>query len=186
MRLLEGTRAHRVIAWFGVRQRSSCNPDRGGNTGSLGHMLEGATHLPVGNTADGNRCHFVTGGACAGVEQSKEFSDDTRPLVAVVALDGMRDAGLEVILQQDRRDTPDRALNRLQLLDDIDAVRIVLDHAYDTPKVTVDALQAVQDMGPAVRCSHDVLSFSPLRASALDGERLQGKRTTTPTPLGEG
>lgn len=98
----------------------------------------------------------------------------------------MCDAGLEVILQQDRRDAPDRALNRLQLLDDIDAVRIILDHAYDTPKVTVDALQAVQDMGPAVRCSHDVLSFSPLRASALDGERLHGKRTTTPTPLGEG
>ena len=149
-------------------------------------MLEGATNLPVRNRGVGARRHFVTGGTCTGVEQSKEFSDDTRPLVAVVALDGMRDAGLEMVFKQDRRDTPDRALNRLQLLDDVDAVRIVLNHAHHTPEVTVDALQAVQDMGAAVRCSHGVLSFSPLRASALDGERLHGKRTTTPTPLGEG
>lgn len=149
-------------------------------------MLEGATNLPVRNRGVGARRHFVTGGTCTGVEQSKEFSDDTRPLVAVVSLDGMGDAGLEMVFQQDRSDTSDRTLNRLQLLDDIDAVRIVLNHAHHPPEVTVDALQAVQDMGAAVWCSHGVLSFSARCASTPDGKRRHGKRTTTPTPLGEG
>ena len=149
-------------------------------------MLTEATRFPVRKRGAGNCRQFLTCCACTGVEQSKEFSNDTRPFVTVVALNGMRDACLEVVLEQDRRDTPDRALNRLQLLDDIDAVRVVLNHAYDTPKVTVDALQAVQYMGASVRCGHWSLPFSPLRANNLDGTRFRSKHTITPTPPGEG
>ncbi len=68
---------------------------------------------------------------------------DFAPLIRGVAgNDRMLDAMLDVVVQNRVLDLLERGLHRLDLVDDIDAVAVVRDHARDAANLALDAAQA--------------------------------------------
>jgi hypothetical protein len=82
-------------------------------------------------------------------EQLLQLSQD---LTVPTVPDPIRDAMGEMSPQQHLLELFDRALNRVGLLQDINAVRIFLDHLADAAKVTFNGVQAPE--GIALRCLH--------------------------------
>ena len=54
---------------------------------------------------------------------------------------------VEVVPKRQRRNLVQGCLNRPNLLDDIDAVRVLFDHSRDTANVALDALQSSHGRG---------------------------------------
>ena len=92
--------------------------------------------------------------------------------VALVCGGGTHHAVVGVVVEQPERDLVERRLGGADLGEDIDAVAVVLDHALDAPDLSLDALQACQQLRPWSRCSR-----------ALVPQPWSGSyRRDTPTP----
>src|SRR5215470_4624449 len=77
------------------------------------------------------------------LEQLAQLADHLR--VAAFLEAGWHARG-QVSFQQRTLEGLDRALDRVRLLEDVDAVNVVLDHLADTAQMTLDGRQAVHDL----------------------------------------
>jgi len=88
------------------------------------------------------------------LEEGEQLADDALALGGLVAADGGGDAGVQVIFQEEGVDPADGALDSLELLDNVHAVRVFFNHLDDAADVAVDAFEAVENLGAAISCRH--------------------------------
>jgi hypothetical protein len=70
-----------------------------------------------------------------------DFLQDAFTLFGIVSLDGGRHAGIQMSFQDLSADLIQGRFHRLDLADDIDAVRILFHHADDTPQMALNGFQ---------------------------------------------
>ena len=88
-------------------------------------------------------------GALQALAAAHEAADGRHQLGrAVLALAGVRahDAVPRVVVQQPERDLVQRGLHRADLRDHVDAVTVVLDHAFDAAHLALDPAQPFQEL----------------------------------------
>src|SRR3546814_13865977 len=73
-----------------------------------------------------------------------------RSLVEIPCRERIRNAVLHMVFQDLLRDPVQSSSDSLDLREDVDAIRVLVDHARDSPHLTLDPLQSLAD---AVFCS---------------------------------
>src|SRR5690606_16356346 len=93
------------------------------------------------------------------------FTEQLLALVRVVAANGGRDTGVQVVVEHHRADFVQRRLDGFDLLDDVDAVGVVVHHALDAFEVAGGAGQSPAYVGPCFFVHH-------MRSPVTLGRRL--------------
>src|SRR3954453_13825456 len=88
-----------------------------------------------------------------------ELADDGQRLVdgvgSVSGWAGVRDAALQVMLEQLQWERIERRLHGADLRQDVDAIALVFDHAADTAKLPFDAVQALRQCDAVCAIARD-------------------------------
>ena len=69
----------------------------------------------------------------------------------LAALDGVRQAAVDVVLEQEQRDLVGGGGHRLDLLEDVEAVGLLLDEALDAARLALDPPQAGDEVALVLR-----------------------------------
>ena len=128
------------------------------------------TVVPVSSRAPG--AGFATRAAHRATHHGHHLVDVRLPLPA---LDGVRQAAVDVVLEEQQCDLVGGRGERLDLLEDVEAVRLLLDEALDAPRLALDAAQARDEVplvlrvgcGGSVRRAASVVILRGQYAAAL-------------------
>src|SRR5688572_28972354 len=86
-----------------------------------------------------------------GLEDLEQLAQHTLASRRIGSAHGVRHTRVQVMVEEQPADLLQRSLDPRDLVHDVDAVFAVLDHALDTPHVSLDALQSPQDVrGPVL------------------------------------